>query len=247
MNNNYKCYNLQPDEESMVLEQIKYLHGEYISIQQYFVGIISVALTGYAIIIYYALNSDNKEFFFVLPFLFSLSVYNILKYTIRALGLNAYIRHLEKLINTKHQKSLFLWQSYLVYANGYSVLGAFPQIPCFLAMGIFFGYKFCDAISSTTYPFCLILLLIILLIIQVMFLVLMSVNCITQYWAVLDICQTMPPTLITDEDIHKLTKIKPQQIYYAKMFSLFISKYKHQTRKNFFQKSNQYNNKSKPI
>lgn len=81
MDGNYKCYNLDTEEETLILEQIKYLHGEFVSIQQSFVGITSVALVGYAIVIYYALISEKEEFFLFLPFLFSLSVYNILKYT----------------------------------------------------------------------------------------------------------------------------------------------------------------------
>lgn len=230
MDDNYKYYNLDAREEELILEQIKYLHGEYISIQQYFVGIISVALAVYAIVIYYALDSDTDEIFLFLPFLFSLSIYNILKYTIRVLGLDAYISHLEKLINITHKKSLFLWQSYLVYTNGYSAFGTFPQLPCFFAIGIFLAYQFCCAISSSTYSSSYILLLIILIIVQVVFLALMGVNCIVQYWAVLDICKTMPPTLMTEEDIQKLTKIKPQQLYYAKLFSQFISKRLHRRR-----------------
>ena len=58
MDNYYKFYNLNKKEETLILEQIKYLHEEFVSIQQIFVGIISVALAVYAVVIYYALSSE---------------------------------------------------------------------------------------------------------------------------------------------------------------------------------------------
>ena len=228
MDNYYKFYNLNKKEETLILEQIKYLHEEFVSIQQIFVGIISVALAVYAVVIYYALSSEKNEIFLLLPFLFSLSIYNLLKYTVRVLGIDAYISHLEKLINTTHQKSLFLWQSYLAYANKYTPFGVLPQLPCFFVMGIFLIYRFYLAILSTTYPFYLILSFIILLLIQIICLVLMGINCLTQYRAVLEICKTIPPNLTSKEDIQKLIKIKPQQLYLHKLFSRFISKYMNQ-------------------
>lgn len=225
MDNNDRNYYIDEKEEALILEQIKYLREECVSIQQFFVGLISVSLATYAIVIYYALSAEKDEIFLFLPFLFSLSIYNLLKYTVRVLGLDAYIRHLEKLINNKHQKSLFLWQSYLIYANGYSVFGSFPQLPCLLAICIFLAYQFCRAISSTEYPSYLIIILVILLIIQVAFLALMGVNCLTHYWAVLDICKKVPLTWLNEEDIEKRKTIKPQKLYFFKLLCAFYSKY----------------------
>lgn len=233
MDENYENYNLTESEETLIFEQIKYLHGEFVSIQQVFVSVISVAIAVYAVIVYYALNSAKDEFFLFLPFLFSLSVYNILKYTIRVLGLDAYISHLEKLINVNHKKSLLLWQSYLSGANGYVTFGILPQLPCYVAMGIFLFNRFCLATSSTTYPPHIIFLLKILLLIQVAGLILMAINCTTQYWVVLKICKTMPPALLSKKDVQKIARIKPRQLYYTKLLSCLISKCVQQKRKEF--------------
>lgn len=245
MDDNYENYNLSESEESLILEQIKYLHGEFVSIQQVFVGIISVALAVYAVVIYYAINSDKEEIFLILPFLFSLSIYNILKYTIKVLGLDAYIRHLEKLMNITHKKPLFLWQTYLVYANGYSAFGTFPQLPCFLAMGVYLGYRFHLAVSATTYPYYLIILLRILLWIQIVFLALMGIICPAQYWAVLDICETMPPILLSKVDIQEYIKMKPRQLYYVKRISRFFSKSIRRKKRSLSKKPKRDNDSSK--
>lgn len=245
MDDNYKNYNLDKDEEALILEQIKYLHGEFVSIQQVFVSVISIALAVYALIIYYALNSpkEKEEIFLFLPFLFSLSVYNILKYTIRVLGIDAYICHLEMLINTTHKKSLFLWQNYLACANRYSFIGTFPQLPCYIAMGIFLVYRFYLATKTITYPSAIIHTLIILLIIQAIFLAILGLNCVAQYWDVLEICKTMPPTLLSEQDIQKLKKIKPRQLYYIKLLSRLISKcIHHKKRKRKPRKAKNNNN-----
>lgn len=84
-------------EEALVVEQIKYLQSELCSIQSSFLAIISVSLGAYGLIIYYALSQDVAWLFILLPFLFSLSFYNILKYTAKMMGLDAYVSYLESL------------------------------------------------------------------------------------------------------------------------------------------------------
>lgn len=78
---------LTSEEEQLILEQMKYIQSEVISIQQGFLGVISIPMGIYAVIIYYTLTVEDSDIrgllFLVLPFFFSLSFYNILKYTIR--------------------------------------------------------------------------------------------------------------------------------------------------------------------
>ena len=60
---------------------MKYIQSEVVSIQQGFLGVISIPLGIYALILYYTLtvkDGDIKGILFLLsPFLFSLSFYNM--------------------------------------------------------------------------------------------------------------------------------------------------------------------------
>ena len=205
MNTNCKEKALTDQEEQYIIEQIKYLHGEFVSIQQSFLGIISVSLAVYAVIIYYALTAGKDEIFLILPFLFSLSVYNILKYTIRTMGIDAYVCHLEKLINTAHKKSLFLWQSYMAGANSYAFIGAIPQFPCFAVLGIFLIYRFTLAIGGSTYPSFIVNVIKALLVIQFVFLAIMILHCATQFSAVSVLCSKISPNIEHLADIKSLS------------------------------------------
>lgn len=171
----------------MLLEQIKYLHSELCSIQSSFLGVISIPLAVYGLLIYYALQLEGQNqahMFVLLPFLFSLSLFNILKYTIKMMGLDAYIRYLEQQLNTFHKKSLFKWQSYLIYANSYSVAGGLVQVPIFLALAIFLGCKFFASINSySIFPNSKVILTA-LLAFQAVGLLYMLYVCATQYGVV---------------------------------------------------------------
>lgn len=181
---------LTKDEETLVLEQIKYLQSELISIQQAFLGIISVSVGVYALVLYYAFTAtgSGKKIFIILPFLFSLSLYNIIKYTIKMLGIDAYVRHLESLINTAHNKPLFSWQSYFIYANGYSVIGIIPQIPCYILIAATLLYKYVQTIVELRLGLPLASFISILLVIQSFFLILMLYHAATQYHFVKIVC-----------------------------------------------------------
>lgn len=177
---------LTEKEEKLILEQLKYLQNEIISIQQGFISFVSIPLGVYALIVYYILNiADNqvKEILFLLlPFFFCLSFYNILKYTIKILGLESYQRHLENMINRNHEKPLFLWQSFFVYANGYSFIGSIGQFPCIFVIFIYFTYNFFEvAISTDSIPKNILNFLIIFYLLQIVFLVLMLFHCLRQY------------------------------------------------------------------
>lgn len=183
---------LSLEEETLIMEQIKSLHNELCSIQSSFLGVISVPVAVYGLLIYYGLQLDSKlkpsnTLFIVMPFLFLLSVFNILKYTIKMLGIGAYVRHLEGQINASHEKHLFMWRSYLINANSYAMVGGMFQLPCFFALAIFLGYEFLKNINRCTlFPHCK-LVFIGLLIIQIIGTLYMLLICATQsktvnYW-----------------------------------------------------------------
>ena len=185
---------LTNEEEQLILEQIKYIQSEVVSIQQGFLGVISIPMGIYAVIIYYTLTVIDRDIrgllFLLLPFFFSLSFYNILKYTIKILGLESYQCHLEKILNENHQKPLFLWQNLLVYANGYSVLGAVGQVPCCAFIFIFLFYKFFSVgIKTEALPEPFRVCAIVLLMAQLLFLLIMLLHCGRQYFVIEDICE----------------------------------------------------------
>lgn len=185
------------EESALLLEQMKYLQHEIASIQQHFLGIISVSVGVYAVIIYYALTmkEHGQIIFVLLPFFFLLSFYNILKYTIKTLGLEAYVRHLETRINDMYGKPLFLWQSGLIYANSYSFLGGLAQIPCIVAVVLFLGYQYVQNIE-TFHPFPGAAgILTGLLIVQIVCVCAMLLGCATQYFVVLYWCRNIPDAL----------------------------------------------------
>ena len=148
----YYCIN--NCEEQLLLEQIKYLQSERCSIQSSFLSIISISLVSYGLMLYYAFDYDLRlegkvnYFFIVLPFLFALSFYNTIKYTMKILGIGSYIRYLEGTINKKNGKAIFQWQSYLVQANGYGLLGGVAQAPCYLIIASILVYKFLENIGK---------------------------------------------------------------------------------------------------
>lgn len=203
---------LSEREERMILEQIKYLHSELVGIQQAFLNAISIPVGIYVVAIYYAFHSNYSDIMFaLLPFFFSLSVFNIVKYSIKMLGIDAYIRYLEGLINTSHQKNLFLWQSCLAGSNGFSVSGVLCLIPPFGAIAYFLGYQFKEAIKAlqNTLSYDIINILIIAIIVEMFFLILAIVACLTQYHEVTGHCKHIGFNLATDKkaDPKKHTRI----------------------------------------
>lgn len=194
---------LDEREETMLIEQIKYLQNELVSIQQAFLSAISIPVGIYVLAIYYAYSSEYSDTMFaVLPFFFSLSMFNILKYSIKMLGLDAYIRHMEGVINRVHKKSLFLWQSKLIYANSYSVVGGVCQIPVFIAIAIFLGAKFVQAVQvldTELFPYAAGIFTA-LLISEVVFLIIILLICLTQYHAVDQWCKDIPFELTPENE-----------------------------------------------
>lgn len=196
---------LTDSEEQLIVEQIKYLHNELVSIQQAFLGYVTIPLGIYFLAIYYAFDNSNYTdiIFSILPFFFSLSFFNIIKYTIKMLGIDAYIAHMERLLNRHHRKNLFLWQNFLIYANGYSVIGSLCQIPAFAAISIFVYVKFSQSVSSINQLFPEAARIFeILLITEILFLGISLLACCFQYYTVLKWCRTIP--LVLDSESEKM-------------------------------------------
>lgn len=181
---------LTSEEELFAIEQIKYLHTELVSIQQSFLNIISVSVGVYALVFYYAFTATGfeKEIFLLLPFLFLWSLYNILKYTIKSLGIGAYIRHLEKLVNRKHNKKLFMWESYLINANQYPLVGVLPQVPCILAIIFVVVYKYIVTIIELKVSLIVIMILSILLCFQIILMIWMLYRAAIHVKKITNIC-----------------------------------------------------------
>lgn len=200
--------NISKEDENLLLEQIKFLHNEMVSIQQAFLGSISLPLGIYAVAVYYTYQSEYREqIFSILPFLFSLSIFNILKYTIKLLGIDAYMRYLEELINTSKNKNIFMWQTYLVHTNSYSVIGGLCQLPAFLALGLFILVQFWKSVYSLDIIMPgMAEIFKIAILIDIISLIITAIGTLTQYHAVLYWCEKIDYN-ITDENKNKLAKL----------------------------------------
>lgn len=211
-------YSLIIEETEIVpiLEEIKSLRSELVSIQSSFLSMISIALGAYGLIIYYAFqlnNSSNPNYLFiVLPFLFLISFNNIIKYTIKMLGMGGYIRFLEGLLNCYYKKPLFQWHSYLIFANGYGAVGGLAQLPCFLALSILVGVKFYENIQMIAKAKCLIIMLLGASILGV---IASLAVCVTQSSTVEYWCKEISNKYSANDDNHFSTRMP---IWMSKLF-----------------------------
>lgn len=196
-----------PNEE-YILEQIKYLSAERSSIQSSFLSIISVSLAVYGLILYHAIHFDHElsgdvnYVYIIMPYLFAISFYNITKYTIKMLGIDAYLRFLERKLNKIKQKHVFMWQSYLIQSNGFGLIGGIAQIPCFVAVSIFLGIKYAENLKICSLPDWTIRALTVLLFIELIVLLIMLVMCITEGKVVYDWCDYIDDKYKDDEKFH---------------------------------------------
>lgn len=121
MNNKKKLINLY-------LEQIKYLRQEYVSIQDKFLANTSIPLMVLGVMVYYIETSltegrDFTYFYLVLPFLYFSIPYNTIKYTIRMMGINGYIKYLENTINILMEEKVFSWNTRLINSGCFGGFG----------------------------------------------------------------------------------------------------------------------------
>ena len=171
-------------EQKALMEQITMFHRELCSLQTGFMTMISVSVGGYGLILYYMVHDEANNqgridsFYLVLPFLFFLSFFNIIKHTSKMLGLGAYVRHLEGRINQQHGKAVYQWYSYLIHANGYGWLGGLAQMPCFVAIGIFISKDFFELVFQK--PIVEVWVFLSMYFLQIILLVLMLIQCLLQ-------------------------------------------------------------------
>lgn len=191
-----------------ILEQIKYLSAERSSIQSSFLSIISVSLAVYGLILYHAIHFDLElsgkvnYVYIIMPYLFAISFYNITKYTIKMLGLDAYLRFLERKLNKIEQSPVFMWQSYLIQSNGFGLVGGIAQIPCFIAVSIFLGIKFVENLKISSLPYWAEHALVVLLFIELIVLTIMLAMCITEGKVVYDWCNYIDEEYTDNRKFH---------------------------------------------
>ena len=118
------------------------------------------------------------------------------------LGIGAYVRHLEGQLNASHGKNLFIWQSHLIDANSYAMVGGMLQLPCFFALAIFLGYEFLKNISLCNLFPCCEFVFIGLLIIQILAILYMLLICLTQSRTVKYWCTKISTLEVPAENLH---------------------------------------------
>ena len=140
----------------LYIEQMQYLRQEYVAIQNSFLAGSSLPLTALGILTYYIEDSGTasvKSMYLFLPFLFLFVPYNLIKYSIRMMGINAYMKHLETSINTLVGKKIFIWNNELINCSclkkgGFAVITTAAQIPIYVAIAIFILVKFINTLSN---------------------------------------------------------------------------------------------------
>jgi len=131
------------------------LRQEYVAIQNSFLAGSSLPITALGILTYYIENSDKASvncLYLFLPFLFLFIPYNLIKYSIRMMGINGYMKHIETSINTLVGNKIFLWNNELINCSflkvGFAVITTAAQIPIYVAITIYILVKFRNALIS---------------------------------------------------------------------------------------------------
>lgn len=138
---------------NLYLEQIKYLVEEKISIQNQFLAGVNLPLVALGLLVYYIeMNIDKvRNIYLLLPFFYLFIPYNLIKFTIRILGINEYICYMEQEINSLLKTEVFMWNRKLintsVFPGGFAFVTTLAQIPIHLVTVVFLIYKFCDTIN----------------------------------------------------------------------------------------------------
>lgn len=161
---------------NLYLEQIKYLRHENVSIQDKFIAGSGISLSILGVLVYYIEYQDLTYFYLFIPFLYFWLPYNVIKYTIRMLGINGYIEYLERKINDLVGEEAFSWNSRLInsgFFGGFSFVTTIVQIPLYVACSIFIIKKYLEVQTgegffSGYYTTLNILLIVLLLSISLM-------------------------------------------------------------------------------
>lgn len=142
---------------NLYLEQIKYLRQENISIQDKFLASVSIPLSVLGVVVYNIETSTNKNFsnfYLFLVFLYFLIPFNTLKYSIRMMGINGYIKYLEYKINNFMEENVFSWNTRLInsgYFGGFAFTTTLAQIPIYIVCFIFLFKKYLEIKNEGVY------------------------------------------------------------------------------------------------
>lgn len=172
---------LQIRKVDLYLEQIKYITAENNSIQEKFLAGVDIPLAALGILIYYLESIDGSisKLYLLLPFFCLFIFYNLLKYTVRIFINNGYLQHLEAKINNIVGEKVFLMNQGMRNIStfkklGFAVLTTCAQVPIYIAISVFFGYRFCEAWSTYEDIRAFSNLLIVLLGVELVFLAMMG-------------------------------------------------------------------------
>ena len=172
---------LQIRKVDLYLEQIKYITAENNSIQEKFLAGVDIPLAALGILIYYleSIEGSISKLYLLLPFFCLFIFYNLLKYTVRIFINNGYLQHLEAKINNIVGEKVFLMNQGMRDIStfkklGFAVLTTGAQVPIYIAISVFFGYRFCEAWSTYEDIRVFSNLLIVLLGVELVFLAMMG-------------------------------------------------------------------------
>lgn len=172
----------------LYLEQIKYIRDENNSIQDKFLSGVDVPLAALGILIFYIESEGNEPdntariLYLLLPFLCISILYNLIKYSIRILINNGYLKHLEKQMNLIFDEKIFLMNKSLrdtsAFPLGFAIMTTFAQIPIYFAIGLFLLMRFGTVIKEIEISEAFCVCLIVCLVIEIVFIVMMSIDLI---------------------------------------------------------------------
>lgn len=166
----------------LYVEQIKYLRQENISIQDKFLSWVSIPVAVLGVFIYYIEQAEIISLYLILPFLYFLTPYNLIKYTIRMLAINGYIKHMEREINILTKGNTFLWNSELInssfFKGGFSAITTLAQVPLHLVSGLYLIVKFKETLTFDTYFKSFHAVLVVCMILEALILILMLIDAV---------------------------------------------------------------------
>lgn len=167
---------------NLYLEQIKYLVNEKISIQNQFLAGVNLPLVALGLLIYNLEKNASiqgvENIYLLLPFLYLLIPYNLIKFSTRMLGINGYLKYLEQQINALCNHDVFLWNHKLIncsiFPGGFATITTLGQIPIHMVTITYLIVKFYNIICLQSplnyYHMFLIVCLILIIIIMILML-----------------------------------------------------------------------------
>ena len=121
------------EERRQCIESIRQYNVQFLS-SSAFITIISATAS---IIAYKSDLGNIREIIYVLPAFYFLALYNLIKYSIVQQALAAYMRRLEKYINSELDAPIIVWETAKIISNlKYNILFAGVQIIYYIPIGL---------------------------------------------------------------------------------------------------------------